>query len=156
MRSATPLLLSLRPCFADLVFAGLKRAELRRRFAREAENRNVYIYVTSPERQLRGGFRVENVWTGTPEEVWSEVSKLAGVDKTDFDAYYRGSTVAHALKISDVWEYANPMDLEKLRTRFEKFVVPQSWRYLKPEEHRSFNRMHKKAATPAVSIALMP
>ena len=156
MRSATPLLLSLRPCFADLVFAGLKKAELRRRFAKGAENRNVYIYVTSPEQQLRGGFRVENVWTGTPEEVWSEVSKLAGIDKTDFDAYYQGSTVAHALKIANVWEYANPMDLEKLRTRFENFVVPQSWRYVRPEEYRSFNRMHKKAATPAVSIALMP
>ncbi len=156
MRSVTPLLLSLRPCFADLVFAGLKKAELRRRFARGVENRDVHIYVTSPERRLRGGFRVETVWTGTPEEVWSEVSKLAGVDKTEFDAYYQGSNVAYALKIADVWEYANPMDLQKLRMRFENFFVPQSWRYLKPEESRSFSRMRKMVAVPHASVAIMP
>ena len=135
----TPLLLSLRPRFADLVFNGLKQAELRRRFTRFANNRDVYIYVTSPERVLRGGFRVDQIWEGTPEEIWKEVSALAGIDRSHFDAYYRGSAVAYALGIADVWELEAPIRLRELRDSLGHFVVPQSWRYVKAEEAQFFS-----------------
>ena len=130
-----PLLLSLKPRYADLVFQGLKTAELRRRIP-FVENRDVFVYVSSPVRQLRGGFRVEHVWSGSPEQVWEEVSEFARVEKQDFDAYYAGRTVAYALRIADVWEHERPVGLEGLRDRFLDFVVPQSWRYVKPEEYR--------------------
>ena len=142
--NTSPLLLSLKPCYADLVFDGIKKAELRRRITPFMENRYVFIYASSPVRKLRGGFRVECVWSGTPEEVWIKVSKLAGVEKQDFDDYYAGHTFAYALKITDVWEYEYPADLNTLRNRFSDFVVPQSWRYIKPEEHRSFQKMKRK------------
>ena len=135
-----PLLFSLKPCYADLVFEGLKQAELRRRITPLMENRDVFIYVSSPVKQLRGGFRVGHVWCGPPEEIWNEVSELASVDKRDFDAYYAGRTIAYALKITDVWEYIYPADLTTLRNRFPDFVAPQSWRYAKPEECRFFRR----------------
>ena len=139
----TPLLLSLRPRFADLVFNGLKQAELRRRFTRFANNRDVYIYVTSPERVLRGGFRVDQIWEGTPEEIWKEVSALAGIDRSHFDAYYRGSAVAYALGIADVWELEAPIRLRELRDSLGHFVVPQSWRYVKAEEAQFFQRIRE-------------
>ena len=144
-KTSQPLLLSLKPDYADLVFDGLKEAELRRRISSCMENRDVFIYVTSPVRQLRGGFRVGQVWSGTPEEVWRRVSKLAGVHKRDFDAYYAGRTVAYALEITDVWEYKNPASLNTLGNRFPDFVVPQSWRYVRPEEYRLFRRMKRLA-----------
>ena len=150
--NTSQLLLSLKPCYADFVFDGRKTAELRRRLPVSwqkglmpcMENCHVFIYASSPVRELRGGFRVECVWSGTPEEVWSKVSTLAGVEKRDFDAYYAGYTFAYALKITDVWEYEYPADLNTLRNRFPDFVVPQSWRYMKPEECRSFRRMKCK------------
>ena len=137
------LLFSVKPRYADLIFRRLKEAELRRRIARCIENRDVFIYVSSPVRQLRGGFRVGQVWRGTPEEVWNEVSELAGVDKQDFDAYYAERTIAYALRVTDVWEYEKPASLITLRNRFGNFVIPQSWRYIKPEEYRSFQKMKK-------------
>ena len=133
-----PLLFSLKPYFADLIFDGLKRAELRKRITAYLENRDVFIYVSSPVRQLRGGFRVGHVWSGPPEEVWYQVSTLAGVEKRDFDAYYAGRAIAYALKITNVWEYKSPVALNELRTQFPNFVVPQSWRYVRPEEHLEF------------------
>ena len=136
-----PLLLSLKPRYADLIFAGRKKAELRRRIASGIEGRDVFIYVSSPVKQLRGGFRVGQVWQGSPEEVWNEVSKIAGVDKRGFDAYYEGREIAYALQVTDVWEYENPVDLNGLRNQFPNFSVPQSWRYVKPEEYRSFRNM---------------
>lgn len=144
-----PLLISLKPRYADLVFDGLKRAELRRRIIPRIENRYVFIYVSSPARRLRGGFRVGQVWRGSPEEIWDQVSEFAGVGKQDFDTYYAGRTVAYALSIMDVREYENPKDLNALRDRFPGFVVPQSWRYVRPEEYRSFRRMkHRERVIP--------
>lgn len=138
-----PLLLSLKPRFADLVFQGLKTAELRRRIARYAVGRDVFVYVSSPARELRGGFRVEHVWKGSPESVWEQVSDLAQVEKGDFDAYYGERQIAYALKIADVWLYQTPVSLETLRTELENFVVPQSWRYVRLDEYRWLGQMSR-------------
>ena len=130
----TPILLSIKPRFADLIFKGLKEAELRRRFLRNAKNREVFVYVTSPVRELRGGFRVKHVWQGTPDDVWAKVRQLARVDKKDFDAYYADRKVAYALEIDNVWQSNNPVSFQILKRRFPDFVAPQSWRYVRQEE----------------------
>ena len=142
-----PLLISLKPCYADLVFEGLKKAELRRRImacTQNPQNRDVFVYVSSPVMELRGGFRVGQVWRGSPEDIWRKVSNLAEVTRRDFDTYFEGSTIAYALEIKDVWEYQKPVSLNTLRNRFPNFVVPQSWRYAKPEECRSFRSMKRQ------------
>ena len=66
------------------------------------------------------------------------MSEWAGVNKDDFEAYYAGQSIAYALEITDVWEFATPPGLSILRSRLDNFIVPQSWRYAKPEEHQSF------------------
>ncbi len=141
--SSTPLLFSLKPHYAKLVFGGLKKVELRRRILTGIEGIDVFVYATSPVRKLQGGFRVGKVWTGTPEKIWGVVSKSACVEKPDFDAYYAGRDVACALEITETWEYSNPMGLSALRDTFQNFVVPQSWRYVKPQERQSFLRMER-------------
>lgn len=138
-----PILISLKPCYADLVFEGLKTAELRRQIPRYIQNRDVYIYVSSPVMELRGGFRVGHIWSGTPDDIWSTVSNLAGVNRKVFDEYYKGKSVAFALEILTVWEFVNPVSLATLRNRFNDFVVPQSYRYLKPPEVRSFRNQKR-------------
>ncbi len=137
------LLFSLKPCYADMVFDGRKTAELRRRMTLSLENRDVFIYVSSPVRQLRGGFRVGHVWIGTPKEVWRHVSEFVQIKRHDFNAYYSGQAVAYALEITDVWEYKNPASLSLLGNRFQNFVVPQSWRYVREDEYRSFQKMKR-------------
>ena len=136
--STTPLLFSLKPRYAELVFDGLKKFELRRRGLTLMRGRVVFVYVTSPVGKLRGGFRVGEVRTGTPEEIWEVVANSACIEKPDFDTYYAGRTKAYALEITEVWEYSDPVGLSKLREIFQNFVAPQSWRYVKPEEHELF------------------
>ncbi len=144
MNSAmTPLLFSLRPRYANLVFEGLKKYELRRRGLTLMRGRDVFVYVTSPVGKLRGGFRVGEVRTGTPDEIWNLVSVGACIEKPDFDAYFAGRSTAYALEVTEVWEYSDPFGLGELRDRFENFVVPQSWRYVKPDEHDLFLQMER-------------
>lgn len=150
MLSRPPLLFSLKPRYADLVFDELKKVEFRRRIATNMKGRDVFIYVSSPARQLRGGFRVADVHSGDPEEIWEKVSELGRVDKRDFDTYFEGRSVAYALEICDVWEYENPIKLDDLRSRFQNFVVPQSWRYVKNEEYRLFRELKPGANETSV------
>ena len=139
-----PLIISLKPCYADLVFDGLKKAELRRRIASQIKNRDVFIYVSSPVKELRGGFRVGEVWEGSPDFVWNKVSELATVNRQEFDAYFQGQAVAYALEVTNVWEYQSPVGLSCLRNRLGTFVVPQSWRYAKTEEQEAFREMKSR------------
>ena len=139
-----PLIISLKPCYADMVFEGLKKVELRRRIASQISNRDVFIYVSSPVRELRGGFRVGQVWEGSPDEVWNIVAELATVNRREFDAYFQGQTVAYALEVTNVWEYQSPVGLSWLRNQFGDFVVPQSWRYAKTEECETFQMMQRR------------
>ena len=139
--SSTPLLLSLKPHYADLVFGGQKTVELRRRSLERMRGRDAFVYATTPVRMLRGGFRIGRVWTGTPEEIWSLVSDNVGLEKPEFDAYYAGRALASALEVTDVWEYDHPVELSVLKGKLRKFVVPQSWRYVKPEEREFFQLM---------------
>lgn len=139
--SESPLIISLKPNYADLVFQGLKTAELRRRITQNVINRDVFIYVSSPVMMLRGGFRVGQVWQGSPHQIWKTVSQMAAVTRTTFDEYYEGTDVAYALEIIDVWEYAHPKSLNQLRDRLGKFVVPQSYRYAKPDELKFFRSL---------------
>lgn len=141
--TAPSLLISLKPDYADLVFQGLKTAELRRRISANIINRDVFIYVSSPVKMLRGGFRAGQVWSGSPDQIWSEVSQLAGVSRQVFDNYYHGANMAFAIQIVDVWEYAHPRSLADLRKQFPGFVVPQSYRFAKVEECRSFRNLKR-------------
>ena len=92
---------------------------------------------------MRGGFRVGKVWTGSPDEIWNTVSDCAGVEKRDFDAYFLGQSSACALEVTQVWQYATPVGLDVLRSWFQKFVVPQSWRYVTPEEYSLFQGLER-------------
>ena len=138
-----PLIISLKPYYADMVFEGLKKVELRRRIASQMSNRDVFIYVSSPIRELRGGFRVGQVWEGSPEDVWNIVADLSTINRREFDAYFQGQAVAYALEVTNVWEYKSPVPLSWLRDVFDDFVAPQSWRYAKSEEHEVFQRMKR-------------
>ena len=139
-----PLIISLKPYYADMVFDGLKKVELRRRIASQISNRDVFIYVSSPVRELRGGFRVGQVWEGSPEDVWDIVADLSTINRREFDAYFQGQAVAYALEVTNVWEYEKPVALSRLRDLFDDFVVPQSWRYAKSEEDETFQNMKRR------------
>ena len=75
------------------------------------------------------------------------VSKLAGINKPDFDTYFEGQTVAYALEIKEVWEYPKPVNLKTLRGEFSNFAVPQSWRYVRTDEYQFFRKMKLQAKT---------
>lgn len=141
-----PLMISLKPCYADLVFEGLKRAELRRRFCRQLEGREVFVYVSSPVKAIRGGFTVGDVWRGSPKRIWREVGEMAAVSKEEYETYYSGADLALALEITQVWEFDEALPLDHLRDELPGFTVPQSFRFLTVSEEEFLQDMSLRKA----------
>ena len=138
-----PLIISLKPRYANLVFSGEKKVELRRRIPLGFVDRQVFVYVSKMRMALCGGFRIGTILCGAPNEVWTQVAHSACLDRTSFDAYYAGVEIAYALEITEVWEFEVPIELDTLRKQFGSFVAPQSWRYVNDDEHREFYRMRR-------------
>jgi len=129
-----PIVLSLKPYYAEMLFAGVKTIELRRRIATGFKGREVFVYVSSPVQKIWGGFRVHEIRSGAPDELWAHIEAKAGVERVEYDAYYSGSGVAHALHVSHVWQHDAPVALGVVREALPEFRPPQSWRYAKGQE----------------------
>jgi predicted transcriptional regulator len=121
----TDVLMSIRPVYADAIFAGTKTVELRRRRPSFSEGSQVLVYSSAPHRRLQGTFEVGGVLAEEPNALWRRVSKQAGIDKETFDAYFAGCSAAYAIEIK------NPKRIEPTRLSIRP---PQSYLFLRPRE----------------------
>lgn len=127
--SACWLLLSVRPRFAEMLLSGTKTAELRRTPVRAQEGSTGLIYASSPERALVGAFRSAGVHSDGPEKTWRRWSSRFGLTRDEFDVYVAGCDRVTTVLIGDVRAFPDPVPLESLRSRWEQFTAPQSFRY---------------------------
>jgi predicted transcriptional regulator len=123
-------LISIRPRFAEMIFAGSKQVELRRICPKVSPGDLALVYVSSPAKELRGSFEVGKILTASPSALWKQVGKKSGVTRTEFFAYFKGKKQAHALVIKRAWPLATPVCLRALRKRHGGFRPPQNFHYL--------------------------
>jgi predicted transcriptional regulator len=124
------LLISIRPRFAELIFAGKKTVELRRTRPKVSPGDLVLVYVSSPAKQLQGAFEVKKMISAAPSTLWRKVGKNSGIARAEFLDYFRGKTQAHAVVIRRVWKLSGPIDLSTLRRQKGGFRPPQSFHYI--------------------------
>lgn len=129
------LLLSIRPRFADAIFAGTKHFELRKVRPKVESGDLVLVYVTSPRCSLEGAFRVGAVLEMSPEQLWPRVRATCALSKAEFMAYYDGKTTAFAIAILQAWRLDTAVQLSELRS--ERIIPPQGYRYLSAGETTS-------------------
>lgn len=126
------LLISIKPRFADAIFAGEKRFELRKVKPRVVSGDLVLVYVTVPRCQLEGAFRVSEVLEMSPKDLWPKVKSSCSLTSSEFFAYYDGKELAYAIGIAEAWPLATSVALADLRS--EKITPPQGYRYLTDKE----------------------
>jgi predicted transcriptional regulator len=130
MKTNHAFLISVRPRFAEMIFAGSKTVELRRVCPKVAAGDLALVYVSSPAMELRGSFEVGKIITESPTALWKKVGKKSGVTRTEFFAYFQGKKQAHALVIKRAWKLDAPVCLTTLRRRKGGFRPPQNFHYL--------------------------
>lgn len=128
------VLMSIRPVYADAIFAGTKSVELRRRRPSFTEGSRVLVYSSSPHRRLQGTFEVGRVLADEPNALWRQIAARGGIERAAFDAYFAGCATAYAIEIR------NPRRIEPTRLSIRP---PQSYLFLRPQEsrHRSLLRL---------------
>ena len=123
------VLISIRSRHVRSIVAGTKTYELRRKIPRVLVGMSIFIYSSGEDRAVTACAEVAGVDSGPPETIWSKYEKVLGVTREEFNDYFEGAELAHAVRLENVRSSTSPVTLEQLRTDFG-IEPPQSWRYL--------------------------
>jgi predicted transcriptional regulator len=122
----TNVLLSIKPCFAEAILAGTKRYEFRRMLFRRSVEK-VLMYASSPVCRIVGEFDVGEILEMRLDKLWKHTALHSGIDRTYFDAYFRGLENGRAIAVKAVRRYRRPL---QLTTRLRNARPPQSFCYV--------------------------
>lgn len=123
------ILMSIKPEFAYAIVDSRKFYEYRRVVPRQPFT-TVVIYASSPVQRFVGEFDVDQVITGSLEDVWSRTRHSGGILRDYYDQYFAGKTEAHALHVVDAKQYRPHVDPKDI---IPDFRPPQSFAYLTDE-----------------------
>lgn len=117
-------LIPIWPCFASMIYSGVKKFEYRKRDPRK-NVKTFFIYETYPTSAITGVMIVNSVLSGDPEMIWEKTFCSSGVNRHGFISYYAGKKIAYALKIETTEVFSSPIFLYEIG-----LSVPQTIRYL--------------------------
>lgn len=133
------ILLSIQPYFANKIFEGTKRVELRRSVPKYHKDQIVILYVSTPVKAIVGGFQFSHIVEENLSKLWDSVKDIAGVTFEQFSNYYSGANNGYGIFIRRVWKYSTPLSLELLRNSLSNFSPPQNFRYLHSSQAANLN-----------------
>ncbi len=116
------VLLSVKPKYAEEILSGRKKYEFRKSIFKKQNIEKVYIYSSSPVSKIVAAFEIGKILKGSPENIWNQCHKYAGISKNDFFAYFKNADVAYAIEISNIDSFLNPIDPCHI---IENFKPPQ-------------------------------
>ena len=88
----------------------------------------VYIYSTSPQKKIVARFRLGKIIREHPDYLWEQYCDVSGLSEREFFEYFSDRDTGYAIRIDNLEAYPEPVDPYAM---FERFVAPQSFRYIK-------------------------
>lgn len=119
-------LLSIKPEFAEQIFAGTKRYEFRKAVFKREDLDGVLVYASSPVQRVIGEFKIETIIADDPESVWQRTQRFAGISREYFMSYFGGRDRAYAIKVATPRLFARKRKLSDYHVR----TAPQSFVYV--------------------------
>ena len=120
------VIISIRPTFCKLIFDGQKVYEYRKRVFKRTDIDKVYIYASKPISSIVGYFTIKRIICESPSMVWDMTHKQGGITKKQFNDYFKGNKIAHAIEIDEVVKFDTPIDPRKV---IKDFTAPQNFTY---------------------------
>ena len=121
--------MSIKPCFCDSIFKGLKLYEYRKKVFKHSDVDKVYVYSSKPISKIVGYFTIKRIISDTPSMIWDVTHEHGGITKKQFQEYFQGHSVAHAIKIDEVVKI-NPINPKEV---IKGFTAPQNYCYLEKD-----------------------
>jgi len=122
---AQPLLLAIKPNFADLILAGEKTYEYRKTVRRVKPGAIIVLYATSPHKAIVGHFTAGQVLVGSPHYLWGMTAHGGGIAKEDFDEYFCGAERGCAVEVKAPVRWCSSRSLSELRRMLPGFAPPR-------------------------------
>ena len=119
------IVLAIHAHHASAILARKKTHELRRRLSVGTGDR-IYLYATSPDSAVIGGFSVGAVDRDTPHGLWKRIGKGFAISKSDFDAYVSGAREVVAIQVENTFRLRRPTQVRELMGVDSAFSPPQS------------------------------
>ena len=128
------ILLSIHPKYAEKIFSGTKQVELRKVKPKIEEGDMVFVYVSSPVKQLHGQFEVEKVIVKPLAKLWAQAGPKSGMSEKEFYEYFGDSEEGCGIYLRSPVSMRHPISLDKLRELLTNFHPPQNYKYLNEPE----------------------
>ena len=90
------VIISIRHAFAEKIYSGEKRYELRKRVPKVELGTRCWIYEPKPVGKVTGFFTYLGCFRGTKEEVYNNCKDYIGINREAYMQYYSNESVAHA------------------------------------------------------------
>ena len=120
------LLLSIKPEYSEKILSGEKKFEFRKRKPKKIVDQ-VFIYESHPTQNIVGWFKVKEIHSGSPQEIWKQCKDSGGIEEKKYLNYCNGSRLIYAIEIDETRKLVNPIDPFEI---FSDFKPPQSFSYL--------------------------
>lgn len=125
-------LMSIRPRFARLLFAGRKKFELRRWFGVPVKPGSIVVlYVSGDVQSIVGEFTAGVVHDGSPDHIRAVTSGPGSGLSPDAYRYIRSATRALAIEVVAPRTYVRSVSLEEIRNIIPGWEPPRSFTVLK-------------------------
>lgn len=121
------VLLSIKPEFAERILSGEKKFEFRKSIFKKNNVDTVVIYATMPVGKVVGEFKIGDILSFSPAELWDKTKKHAGISHGFFKEYFEKKDRAFAIAVKSPIRYEQPIDLKDM---IPNGIAPQSYRYL--------------------------
>lgn len=122
------IILSIKPQFSNAIYSKQKTVELRRKIGvRFTTGQRIYIYTSSPLKQISGEAKILRVEMLPISKIKSQYLAEACISSIDFDSYFSGCSHGYLIFLCEVMEYKNKIPLVKLSCA--NFKPPQSFCY---------------------------
>ena len=145
------VLISIKTKYANQIFAGTKIFEYRRKSIGVKNcNRKIFVYSSEEERAIVGFIIVDKILEGIAEEI---------LEKTDNNPiilnYFEVCEKCYALHIAEAHKFAEPILLKDIKEKYDKFTVPQFYRYVRPTEE-IYNELKNQEQCGVLGIRIEP
>ena len=77
------VLLSIKPQYAERIFAGKKKYEYRKSVFKRDDIDTIVVYVTKPVGKVIGEFKIDEILEDTPNVIWKKTKSYSGIEKKD-------------------------------------------------------------------------
>lgn len=122
------VLLSIKPEYAEKIFSGEKFFEFRKSIFSNPKVDTVVVYATMPVGKVIGEFKIADVHSGAPADIWSKTKVGSGISLSFFSEYFRGRDRAYAIEVGEIRKFDAP---KSVRDFLGRDTPPQSFAYLR-------------------------